>query len=112
MNAFRMTLAMTLLTAIGTAAQAAPHWSADIGTGRAAAGVASAAALNGVSAPVVMHASAPHWTALVGSGRAAADSIRRSGEPRTLASATGPAPRLTTHWTAKIGTGRAAAGPT
>jgi hypothetical protein len=107
MTSFRLTLASGLLTGVAAYAQAAPDWSAYIGTGHAADGRNSAAATSAPLEPAAtaLHSSTLHWSAFIGTGQAAANSYRRRED---LHASSAPARQATLDWSAKIGTGHAA----
>jgi hypothetical protein len=107
MRSFRLILVSGLLTGIAAHAQAAPDWSAYIGTGHAADGHNSTAASSAPLEPAVTasHSSTLHWSAFIGTGQAAANSYRRREEPYAL---NAPGPRATLNWSANIGTGHSA----
>jgi hypothetical protein len=116
MRSFRLILASGLLTGMAAYAQAAPAWSAYIGTGHAADGRISAAALSArvEAAATASHSSTQHWSAFIGAGQAAclesvycslANSYRRSEGPHASSA---PAPQATFDWSAMIGTGHSA----
>jgi hypothetical protein len=107
MRSFRLIFVSGLLTGMTAYAQAAPDWSAYIGTGHAADSRNFAAASSAPLEPAATASrpSTPHWTAFIGTGQAAANSYRLRAEPP--ASRT-PARQATPDWTTKIGTGYAA----
>ena len=98
MNTLRVTLIAALLSASSAYADAAPHWSAAIGTGRASNSASSATPTNATDL-----ATSPHWSASIGTGRAT-DATHISFAKSSAAGR----PTASAHWTSSIGTGRAA----
>jgi hypothetical protein len=101
MSTLRLTFIAALLSAASAYADAAPHWSAAIGTGRA-----SNSTSNGASPATPTNATSlarsPHWSAFIGTGRAS-DATDVSFEKPSTARLLAPS----AHWTSRIGTGRA-----
>jgi hypothetical protein len=113
MRSFRLILVSGLLTGMAAYAQAAPDWTADIGTGHAVDGSNSAAASDAPLEPAAT-ASVP-WSALFGTGQAAATERDNLGVQPALVSSgspasSAPAMPATFNWSAQIGTGHSADG--
>ncbi|MDB6088407.1 MAG: hypothetical protein JWN85_1191 [Gammaproteobacteria bacterium] len=112
MRFFRVILVSGLLTGVAAHAQAAPDWSAYIGTGQAVDGGNFAA---GSDSPLEPAATAPlPWSALFGTGEAAAKEEESLGVQPALDSAgspasSAPAMQATLNWSEQIGSGAAAA---
>jgi hypothetical protein len=98
MNTLRVTFMAALLSASSAYADAAPHWSAAIGTGRASNGTSTATPTNATGL-----ATSPHWSASIGTGRVTNATHFSFAKPSTA----GPL-AASAHWTSRIGTGRAA----
>lgn len=101
MNPLRVAFIATLLSASSAYADAAPHWTAAIGTGHASESTSK----NASAAPSTNTtgvATALHWSAFIGTGRAA----EASHLPVAKSSA-GGSPTATAHWTSRVGTGHA-----
>jgi hypothetical protein len=101
MNPLRVALIAALLSASTAYADAAPHWTAAIGTGHASESTSK----NASAAPstnTTSFATALHWNAFIGTGHAA------ESNPLPVAkSSAGGSPTATAHWTSRIGTGHA-----
>jgi hypothetical protein len=97
MNTRRVTFIAALLFAASAYAEAAPDWSAAIGTGRASNSASTATPTNATDL-----ASSSHWSAFIGTGRATDADGFSVAKPSTA----GPL-AASAHWTSGIGTGRA-----
>jgi hypothetical protein len=111
MRSFRLILVSGLLTGMAAYAQAAPDWSAYIGTGHAADGSNSAAATDAPLEPAAT-ASLP-WSALFGTGQAAAKERESLGVQPALVStgsfaSSAPVMQATLNWSEQIATGHSA----
>jgi hypothetical protein len=92
-----------LLAGSSAYAQAAPDWSACIGTGHTASMSETATTIT-PAARLTVQAPALVWSAFIGTGKVSADSDRRPHAPLALDNA---ASQLKTHWTSGIGNGHA-----
>jgi hypothetical protein len=98
MNTLHATFIAAILSASSTYADATPHWTAAIGTGRASNGNATATLATATGLP-----SSPHWSASIGTGHAT-DATSQPFAKSSTSSLVAAAP----HWTSKVGTGHAA----
>jgi hypothetical protein len=101
-TAINLILSAGLLAGVSAYAQAAPDWSAYIGTGRAAS---AREAVSTTSAPPALagpHGATPVWSAFIGTGQVSSDSDRRREQSYPTNNA---ALQPAAHWSAKIGTG-------
>jgi len=105
MNVFQSILASGFLMGAAACVQAAPHWSAAIGTGTAADGPAAVVAPS-MPAPAATSAASSipvPWSALIGTGQ-----VSEWTYPRTEVGAPMKSARSypnAAHWSAAIGTG-------
>jgi hypothetical protein len=102
LKAFQLILTSALLAGVSASAQAAPDWSACIGTGRAAYACRPATSSSVPLARGAAHSSTLPWSAFIGTGQVSADSDRRQVKPQASSDAALP-PAI--HWSAKIGNG-------
>ena len=101
MKPLRAAFLVSLLSASSAYADAAPHWTAAIGTGHASESTSNNAPA-AASTNTTDVATALHWSALIGTGRAA-----EANRPPVAKSSAGGSPTATAHWTSRIGTGHA-----
>ena len=101
MDTLRVAFMAALLSVSSAYADAAPHWTAAIGTGHA-----SESTSNNVSAARLTNttsvATSAHWSAFIGTGRASEANRFSAAKSSAVGS-----PTASAHWTSKIGTGRA-----
>jgi hypothetical protein len=86
--------------------QAAPHWTAAIGTGTAAEGRASTVAPRAADETPTLPAASIRvpWTAFIGTGHVS-ESVQPRDEMRAVASSSARSVPALAHWGALIGTG-------
>src|SRR6476469_1074431 len=99
MNTLRVAFVATLLSASSAYADAAPHWTAAIVTGRASESLSNTAPAATPATPAnpanpTGIGTSPHWTAFIGTGQATEANALSAAK----ASATG-APTTSAHWT-------------
>ena len=101
MSPLRVAFMAALLSASSAYADAAPHWTAAIGTGHASASTSNDASA-APSTNTTGVATALHWSAFIGTGRAA-----EANQLPVAKSSAGASPTASAHWTSRIGTGHA-----
>jgi hypothetical protein len=101
MNTLRLTFAVALLSASSAYADAAPHWTAAIGTGQASQSTSNSASGTRLASATVVATSA-HWSASIGTGRASEANRFSAAKASGVGS-----PTASAHWTSRIGAGQA-----